>query len=100
MLLRRLLCLRYSLRALLVFMTLFALWGGYHTNRGYRERKAQETLLRYQASFMYGPTRRGTGIWSKPLYVYERVVQLVWQERFITYISIYSTLEPEVVDAL
>jgi hypothetical protein len=91
---------RYSLRALLVFLTLLALWGGYHANRAIRERKAEEVLARRHASFMYGPKLSGQG-WQRALaFGYQRLVQLVWRERFITYVSLSAPLDSEVLGAL
>jgi hypothetical protein len=56
MLLQRLLRFRYSLRALLVFITLLALWGGYHANRGWKEGRAVAVLLEHGADVTYWST--------------------------------------------
>ena len=92
--------LRYTLRALLVFVTLFCLWGGYETNRCIKERQAEETLKRRGASFDYGPKRSGTGLLASVQFYYQRLVQIVWRARFVTRASITSPLEPEVVAAI
>jgi hypothetical protein len=82
MLLRRLLRFRYSLRALLVFITLFALWGGYHANRSFKDRRAELILLRHRARLEF---------WE---------IQPYWPERLISAVEVDSSLEPEVIDAL
>jgi hypothetical protein len=91
---------RFSLRALLVFLTLFAIWGGYHANEAIKERKAEEVLARYHASFMYGPKRAGSGIFSEIKFRYQKLIQLIWQRRFITYVSLAAPLDADLVDAL
>jgi hypothetical protein len=91
---------RYTLRALLVFVTLFCLWGGYHANRAIKERQAAEVLMRHQASFAIGPKRSHGGALDSIRLAYQSLVQLVWRERFVTHVSIASKLEPEVVNAL
>lgn len=96
----RFLRFRYSLRALLVFITLFMLWGGYHANQSIRERRAEQVLKDLNASFMYGPALEGKNAWARLSYGYNRVIQLVWRKRFITYVSVTSALNPEIVEAL
>ena len=91
---------RYTLRALLVFLTLFALWGGYHANRAIRERRAEKVLARRYASFMYGPKKSGSGWRSSVVFIYESLVQLLWRERFISYVSVSAPLDQEVLNAL
>jgi hypothetical protein len=76
-----LLRLRYSLRALLVFLTLFMLWGGYHTNRGWRERQA-ETLLTSAGARL----ERGANLPVSPY-------------RFIVDARVSAKLEPDAVHA-
>jgi hypothetical protein len=97
---RRKLRLSYSLRALLVFITLFMLWGGYHANRGWKERAAEDVLRSHHASLTCGPKRSGTGFVSSLSFAYQKLIQFVWRERFITSVTIYRPLEPEMVDAL
>jgi len=92
--------LQFSLRSLLVFITLFMLWGGYHTNRCWKERAAEEVLRRHQASFIHGPKKSGAGFLSSLRFAYQKLVQLVWRERFITHVTMDAPLEPEAVDAL
>lgn len=75
---------RYTLRALLAFVTLLCLWGGYHSERSWRERKAEEVLKRHGASFQYGPVSGGESAWSSTVFAYQKLVQSVWRERFIT----------------
>jgi len=74
---------RYSLRALLVFITLFMLWGGFHAERGYRERQAQNVLKR-RCVLHYG--HRYT--WLQPAGWYERIVQTIWREPCVTGVAI------------
>lgn len=96
---RRKLRLSYSLRALLVFITLFMLWGGFHANRGWKERAAADALTKHGASLRWGRTR-STRTWFSPISTgYWRIVGFLWGERFITEVHVYS-LEPDVVDAL
>jgi hypothetical protein len=91
---------RYTLRALLVFVTLFCLWGGYHANRAIRERQAAEVLIRHKATFATDPIRPSRGALDSIRLAYQGLVQLVWRERFITHVSIATKLEPEVVNAV
>lgn len=97
---RRKFGLRYTLRALLVFITLFMLWGGFHTNRSWKERAAEEILRDRGASFQYGPSPAGPDMRNRLVSAYSKVVQVVWQERFITQVEVHGSLEPEVVDAI
>lgn len=97
---RRKVRFRYTLRALLVFITLFMLWGGYHTNRSWKERAAEQFLRERGASFQYGRKYTGTDIRSRIAAAYEKLVQTVWRERLITFASVHGPLEPEVVDAI
>jgi hypothetical protein len=92
--------LRYTLRALLAFLTLFALWGGYHANRAIKERRAEAVLVRHGASLQFGPKRSGNSFSGLARFGYEKIVQLVWRERYITHASIFSTLKPDIVEAL
>ncbi len=55
MMLPRIFRFRYTLRALLVFITLFALWGGYHANRAARERASERFLKDRGARLTYRP---------------------------------------------
>jgi hypothetical protein len=92
--------LRYTLRALLVFITLFMLWGGYHTNRSWKERAAVELLQRHHASLTYGPDRPGSDFASYVVFAYEKLAQFIWREPFVTRAKISAPLEPDVVEAL
>src|SRR5687768_16063132 len=91
---------RYSLRALLVFLTLFALWGGYHTNRGMKERRALEVLRRHDGtSISVDSIRPREGMVAFMADAYKSVVRLVWREPFVTSVSICS-LDPSVTQAI
>jgi hypothetical protein len=93
---------RYTLRALLVFVTLFCLWGGYHANRAFKQRQARSVLLRYNASISSELE------WPEPPwdplgaldYGYQRLVQTIWRDPYVTHVSVTSPLPPEVIDAL
>lgn len=91
---------RYTLRALFVFIALFMLWGGYHTNRSWKERAAEDVLRRHRVSFIYGPKRSGAGFVASVRFGYLKVVQLVWRERFITGVSIDANPSADIVDAI
>lgn len=74
--------LRYSLRALLVFVTLFMVWGGYHANRGWKERQAETFLVSLGSKL-----QRGAYLPISPYH-------------FIVDARVSSKLEPGVVRAL
>jgi hypothetical protein len=82
MLLPSLLRFRYSLRALLVFITLFCLWGGWHADRSYRERRAEEALL-----------RRGANL-CREAHI------SIWRYRFVTELKIEGPLDHEVINSV
>jgi hypothetical protein len=91
---------RYTLRAVFVFVTLFCLWAGFHANRGWRERQAVAVLERHGG--VVGPRGIYEGF---PLLIqasanYRRVVQSLWREPFIRAVGISSALEPDVVEAI
>jgi hypothetical protein len=97
----RLLRFRFSLRALLVFITLFAIWGGYHANRGWKERRAEQVLqTKAQASFQYGHRRDVSNPLLAAAAGYEWIVRQLSLERYITRASVGSSLELEIVEAL
>jgi hypothetical protein len=89
--------LQYTLRALVIGVTLFALWGGYHANRAIRERRAVEILTRQGARI----ERFGGPLWYLT-YPHDYVVYRLWGEEFVTdvLLNFDSPIEPEVVDAL
>jgi hypothetical protein len=80
---------RYSLRALFVFITLFMLWGGYHVERGAKERAAEAVLVGSRGEVTYGP-ERSPGIGGSVTYWYQKVVQTIWRERYITSVTLYA----------
>jgi len=91
---------RFTLRALLVFITLFMLWGGYHTNRSWNERVAERVLLRHRAMFSYAPRDLPRSAIDHLARTYERLVGFVWGDRRITSLSVNSRLESDVVAAI
>jgi hypothetical protein len=74
---------RYTLRALLVFITLFMLWGGYHSERAHRERAVEKLVTRHSLGVGYAST---TATFAPPIW-YQRIVTSIWGERFIAGIS-------------
>ena len=95
----RILRWRYSLRALFVFIALFMIWGGYHANRGWKQRWAEKTLReKYGATFSYDLES-----YQKQSLVtayYRLYVHRLWGERIIGSAHLTAQFEPEVVDAL
>jgi hypothetical protein len=91
---------RYTLRALLVGVTLFCLWGGFHSERAWREREAEKVLKRHHASIYGGPSQTGDGFVNKARFSYQKLVQLVWRERFITSVSVHAQPTPDMVEAV
>jgi hypothetical protein len=91
---------RYSLRSLFVVVTLFMIWGGYHANRGWKQRAAEETLRRHGAQVAYGTGRINQGVAETGMSLYQALVHRLWGERPVREVTLYSNLEPEVVDAL
>lgn len=92
---------RYSLRALLVLLTLFAIWGGYHTNLGLKERSALEVFRGHGGAVISYDSlgRRGPSFLKAASDAYMRVVRLIWGEQFLTSVQVRS-LAPEVLEAL
>ncbi len=91
---------RFTLRALLVFVTLLMLWGGYHTNRGREERAAEEFFRDRGALFSYGPTLTSESIGDRIAWCYAKLVQTLWRERYIVGIEVFCPLEPVELAAL
>ena len=92
---------RYSLRALLVFIALFAVWCGYHSERSYRERKAAEVLRARGARFVFHHGRD----WDKSLWnilrsAYPKLIETTWRDRYITSVRVVTTLDGEVAQAI
>jgi hypothetical protein len=92
--------LRYSLRALLIFITLFMLWGGYHTNRSWKERAAEQILREHGASFGSDKPWVEHNVITYVSSAYDNVVRLIWQERFITRVQVKSPLDATIIEAL
>jgi|GEM_PF-3789038 hypothetical protein len=92
--------LRYTLRALLVFITLFMLWGGYHANRAWRNRAAENILRRHGAQFSHVRSRVPRTALDHVGYAYRTIAEVVWGDRDITAVYTGSHLENEVVDAI
>jgi hypothetical protein len=88
---------RYTLRALLVCVTLFCLWGGYHANRAIKERRAEQILQQAHATLNYGAKRTILGRAGE---VYQILVERVWREPNITRVSIHPNLTQSEADAL
>ena len=91
---------RFSLRGLLVCVTLFMLWGGYHTNRDREERAAAEFFQARGASIVYFPSRNCKSFVDRCSWCYTRVVQALWREPFIDHISVFGPMDDSEVDAL
>lgn len=92
--------LRYSLRALAVFVTLFCIWGGYHANRGRRERTAVAILARYDAEIMPPPEYQGRRFVHRARNYYRSLVRTLWGEQFVSSVGVSSRLEPDIVEAI
>lgn len=91
--------LQYSLRALAIFITLFMIWGGYHANRGWKQRAAETVLQRHDAAIVYlGHDTRNLG--SYLVGYYKALMHKLWGDRHIAHVIVRSPLEPEVVEAL
>jgi hypothetical protein len=92
--------LRYSLRGLLIFITLFMLWGGYHTNRSWKERAAEEVLNRRGASIEYATLSFQGSFAERVSAAYAMLVETVWQDRSASRVMLLGRLDTEAVDAL
>jgi hypothetical protein len=91
--------LQYSLRALVIFITLFMIWGGYHANRGWKQRAAEAVLRRHEARISYlGRDHRYLG--NRLADTYGALVHALWGETHIHGVDVRSNLEAEVVEAL
>lgn len=91
---------RFSLRALLVFLTLFAIWSGYHTNRALKARRAVSVLHRYGASTDYLPDSYESSVLYAPWHFYQTLAGWIWHEPRISHVAIDSQLEADVLEAL
>jgi hypothetical protein len=101
----RFLRFRFSLRALLVFLTLFGLWGGYHANHGWKERRAVEVLRIHDAGWSSLYSDDPHDRWYRTRLIYEAIVRKIWREQFLDRVSLRSTggltwADDEVLDAL
>ncbi len=92
--------LRFTLRGLFVTITLFMLWGGYHTNRSREEREAEAFFRERGASLSHGPLLMGKGIGDRIAWCYAKLVQTVWRERFIFQATIIGPLTEEELNEL
>src|SRR3954454_11292929 len=91
---------RYSLRALAIFLTLFCLWGGYHANRGWRERHAERVLFRHGASIEYWTGESRSFVIGTPLRLYWKLVGWLWGDRLIRSIAVTGPLDSDMIAAL
>jgi hypothetical protein len=91
---------RYSLRALLLFITLFMIWGGYHTNRSWNERHAERILAERGASFAYWTEPSGSTVWSNVQFGYRKIVEALWRERSIKHVTLNSPPDLAAVQAI
>jgi hypothetical protein len=91
---------RYTLRALFVFITLFMLWGGYHTNRSWKERAAEEILQKRGASIQYAAHSFQGTFADRVGAAYAMLVEIVWQDRSVSRVMVFAPLDPEVTHAL
>src|SRR4030095_4658115 len=92
--------LRSTLRALLVFITLFMLWGGYHANRAWRNRAAENILRRHGAQFSHVRAGAPRTALDRVEYAYRNVAAMVWGDRPVTAVHTHSRLEGELVNAI
>src|SRR5688500_5561531 len=92
--------LQFTLRAFLVFIALFMLWGGFHTNRSWKERAAAAALREEGMACSGGPELSGTGLMSNLKFSYDNVIHFLWREPYITDVTGCSTLEPAVAEAI
>jgi hypothetical protein len=90
---------RYSLRTLLVFITLFMLWGGYHAGRSWPERRAELVVRPWEVVLHRGPSPPNRLV-RYPVYAYQRLVQVLWGERFIGHVTLCVEPKPEAVEAI
>jgi hypothetical protein len=95
---------RFTLRALLVAVTLFMVWGGYHTNRGRQERAAVELLRQGGAKFFDMPTKGSAWdkatTWDHATWYYTRFVAFVWREPVAEGLALYHPPSPAEIEAL
>jgi hypothetical protein len=91
---------RYSLRALLLFITLFMIWGRYHTNRSWKERYAERILAERGASFAYWTKPSGSTVWSNVQFGYRKIVKVLWRERSIKHVTLNSPPDLATVQAI
>src|SRR5262245_34071865 len=97
---RRKIRVRYTLRSLLVFITLFALWGGYHANRGWKERRAVEVLRKHGAQLGWGASLQGGGMVSLATGAYSLMVGAIWGDHCVGEVQVLAPLDGEIADAL
>jgi hypothetical protein len=90
---------RYSLRALFVLITLFMLWGGYHAGQSWPERRAELVVRPWEAVLHGGPSPPNS-LLEYPVYAYQKLVKVLWGERFITHVTLCVEPKPEAVEAI
>jgi hypothetical protein len=91
---------RFTLRALFVFISLFMVWGGYHTNRALKERNAVAILRRRDASIGFVEMRNQRGFVGDITRHYRRLIQFIWRQPNVTSVALVSTLDDDVVNAI
>ncbi len=79
---------RYSLRALVVFVTLIMIWGAYHASRGWKQRAAERVLIQHGAAISYRTQKRPRDFGS------------AWVDAEVNEVSLNSNLTPDVIQAL
>lgn len=92
---------RYSLRALFVFISLFALWAGYHADRARREQRAAADLEGRGATFEFHHGQEwSSSIWTFTRQAYPRFIDATWGERYVTGVHLVSALDRETAEAI
>src|SRR5262245_23720068 len=92
--------LRYTLRALLVFITLFMVWGGHHANRAWRNHAIENVLRRHGASFSHVRASTPTTALDHLARTYRKIAEFVWRDLPVTALDTPAHLDSELVDAI
>jgi hypothetical protein len=90
---------RYTLRALLVLITLAAMWCGYHSYRARSERAALLVLNANGVKVTLDPHKSNAEKLSFSA-VYHRTVGEYWGERFVSSIEVTTTMKPSIAHSL
>lgn len=92
---------RFSLRALLILITLGCIWAGFHAGPAWKERRIAAIFERHNTQWgRAGIPGSEQDLGWKIAYHYKQVVRLIWGQQYIETVYVRSKIEPELVEAI